>query len=320
MRELFATMARQHGVATVTQARGLGLSRKVERRLVADGVLAVPYPGVLTTMGMPERFESRAMAAVLGPGALAIAHGASCRLHRLDGFEHHDLIDIIGLNGAIPDPTLRATFHQTRGPVADHVVEVDRIPTLSIPLTLTLLAPMVGIGRTARALDAALRRGVEPAALKAVASSWRRRGRSGPPALLMLLGERIDKRIPRSWFQRLASRVFQRHGIRLVDEYPVRDHRGILLAELDLADPVRKVGVECQSWEWHASPDAQHRDARRKGAVRMLGWEIVDIWWSDLKHPDRVLAELNHLLAARTPTGKADSARSGRIERAARSA
>lgn len=196
MRELFETMARQHGVATVTQARGLGLSRKVERRLIADGVLGRPYPGVLTTLGMPQRFESRAMAAVLGPGALAIAHGASSRLHHLDGFEHHDVVDVIGLNGALPHPALRATFHQTRGPVADHVVEVDGIPTLSIPLTLTLLAPIVGIGRTARALDAALRRGVEPDELTSVASSWRRRGRSGPPALLMLLRERIDQRIP----------------------------------------------------------------------------------------------------------------------------
>ena len=187
------------------------------------------------------------MAAVLGPGALAIAHGASSRLHHLDGFEHHDVVDVIGLNGALPHPALRATFHQTRGPVADHVVEVDGIPTLSIPLTLTLLAPIVGIGRTARALDAALRRGVEPDELTSVASSWRRRGRSGPPALLMLLRERIDKRIPRSWFQRLASGVWRARGIRLVDEYPVRDGRGTLLAELDLADPASRVGVECQS-------------------------------------------------------------------------
>ena len=52
----------------------------------------------------------------------------------------------------------------------------------------------------------------------------------------------------------------------------------------------------------------------------MLGWEIVDVWWSDLKHPDRVFAELNYLLATRTPTRTADPARSGRIERAERSA
>ena len=115
----------------------------------------------------------------------------------------------------------------------------------------------------------------------------------------MLLGERVDKRLPRSWFQRIANRVLASAGIRLVDEYPVRDQRGVLLAELDLADPARKIGVECQSWEWHATPTAQHRDARRKGMLRQLGWEIVDVWWSDLRNPDRVIAEVLYLLLTR---------------------
>jgi very-short-patch-repair endonuclease len=195
--------------------------------------------------------------------------------------------------------------------VAEHVVSVSGIPTLSIPLTLALLAPVAGIGPTARALDAALRRGVPRDELRRVAGDWRRRGRSGPPALLMLLGERMDQRLPRSWFQRLAKRVFERHGIRMVDEFPVHDERGILLAELDLADPTTKVGVECQSWRWHSSNEAQHRDARRRGRLRLLGWEIVDVWWSDLQHPDRILAEVTYLLKTRSalsnPPRRADA-------------
>ncbi len=176
------------------------------------------------------------------------------------------------------------------------------IPVLTVAATLALLAPAVGIGPTARALDSALRLGVASDELRRVAATWRQRGRSGPPALLMLLGERVDNRLPRSWFQRIASRVLAAAGIRLVDEYPVRDRRGVLLAELDLADPARKVGVECQSWEWHATPTAQHHDARRRGMLRQLGWEIVDVWWSDLHHPERIVAEVTYLLRLRTPT------------------
>jgi hypothetical protein len=183
--------------------------------------------------------------------------------------------------------------------LVDHVVEVEAIPTLTVPATLALLAPEAGIGPTARALDSALRLGVSSEELRTVAQQWRRRGRSGPPALLMLLGERVDARLPRSWFQRLAKAVLASAGVRLVDEYPVRDRRGVLLAELDLADPDRRIGVECQSWRWHATPHAQHRDARRKGMLRQLGWEIVDVWWSDLRHPDRVLDELTYLIRTR---------------------
>jgi hypothetical protein len=128
----------------------------------------------------------------------------------------------------------------------------------------------------------------------------------------MLLGERVDNRLPRSWFQRIAGRVLAAAGIRLVDEYPVRDRNGVLLAELDLADPVRKVGVECQSWQWHATPTAQHRDARRKGMLRQLGWEIVDVWWSDLRHPDRIIGEVMYLLRARDPNCHPQTTHSGR--------
>ena len=296
VRALLQLMAGQHGVASTSQSRALGVSRQVERRLLADGTLQSPCSGVLTVGGAPLTFERRAMAAALSPGVVCVSHGAAARLHRLDGFDRHDVVDVLGVKGANPHQRLGIAVHRTRGDIAEHVVEVTAIPVLSIAATLALLAPAVGIGPTARALDGALRLGADPDELRRVAQAWRQRGRAGPPALLMLLGERVDARLPRSWFQRVAGRILAAAGIRLVDEFPVRDRLGNLLAELDLADPVRKVGVECQSWRWHATPAAQHHDARRRGMLRQLGWEVVDVWWSDLAHPERVIAEVLYLL------------------------
>ncbi|MBA3605688.1 MAG: hypothetical protein M3487_05175 [Actinomycetota bacterium] len=260
-----------------------------------------PCAGVLTIGGAVPTFHGRAMAGALAPGVRAVSHGAAARLHGLDGFDQHEKIDVLAGKGVDPVPGQETVVHHTRGPIADHMTTVEDIPVLTISATLALLAPWVGIGPTARALDSALRAGCDTDELHRVAQAWRRRGRAGPPALLMLLGERIDATLPRSWFQRLAKAVFARAGIRLVDEFPVRDDRGVLLAELDLADPARRVGIECQSWRWHATPAAQHHDARRKGVLRQMGWEIVDVWWSDLHQPDRILAEVAHLLRARTP-------------------
>lgn len=305
MKALLDVMTRQHGAASSAQARAAGVSSKVERRLLEQGVLVSPCTGVLVLAGAALAFEGRAMAAALTPGVVAVSHGAACRLHGLDGFERHDVVDVISTKGVDPAAALGTRVHHTRGTPAEHVVEVDMIPTLSIALTLALLAPVVGIGPTARALDSALRLGASSDELRDVARSWRRRGRSGPPALLMLLGERVDAALPRSWFQRLAKAVLARAGVRLVDEFPVRDERGVLLAELDLADPERRVGVECQSWRWHATPEAQHRDARRRGMLRQLGWEIVDVWWSDLRQPERVIAEVTYLLRTRSVLPKA---------------
>jgi hypothetical protein len=315
---LFKLMSQQHGVASTAQARRLGVSRRVEQRLLAEGAVDSPCPGVLVAGGAPLTFRCRAMAAALSPGVVAISHGAAARLHDLDGFAEHATLDVLGVRGANPHkvPSVPGvpgvTIHRTRGEIPPHVTDVERIPTLTVAATLALLAPAVGIGRTARALDSALRQGVTADELEEVATAWRERGRAGPPALLMLLGERTDRRLPRSWFQRLASAVLVKVGIRLVDEYPIRDERGVLLAELDLADPARQVGVECQSWRWHATPAAQHDDARRRGMLRQLGWEVVDVWWSDLRHPDRVIAELTYLLASRTPNRPAHPTRSVR--------
>ena len=163
------------------------------------------------------------------------------------------------------------------------------IPVLSIAATLALLAPAVGHradGPGARRRPAPRRRSPTSCAASPRPGAGAAAPDRRPCSCCSASGS--THRLPRSWFQRIAGRILAAAGIRLVDEYPVRDRRGILLAELDLADPVRKVGVECQSWRWHATPAAQHHDARRRGMLRQLGWEIVDVWWSDLRHPERV--------------------------------
>jgi hypothetical protein len=292
-------LAAQQGVASVALGGRLGLSARAKATAVATGEFALEA-GVLVLAGSPPTYHRRAMAAALAAGVTAISHGAAARLHGLDGFDRYTPVDVIAGCGANPRVSRGVVVHRTRGLTTADVTNVAAVPVTTIATTLSLLAPAAGIGPTARALDSALRIGMPIEELRGVAERWRRRGRSGPPALLMLLGERVERRLPRSWFQRLAARVLARAGIRMLDEYPVRDRRGVLLAELDLADPARKVGVECQSWRWHATPAAQHRDARRRGALRQLGWEIVDVWWSDLQHPDRVVAEVLYLLRSRS--------------------
>ena len=243
-----------------------GVTRRVERRLITAGAIEQPCPGIVTVAGVPLTFHGRAMAAALSRGVVAVCHGAAARLHGLDGFAEHPTVDVLGVRGANPHRRLGVTVHRTRGTTDGHVTTVEGIPTLTVPATLALLAPAVGIGPTARALDSALRLGVTTDELGAAATAWRRRGRSGPPALLMLLGERVDHRLPPSWFQRLAACVLARTGIRLVDDYPVRDPRGILLAELDLAHPARAGSASSASaGSGTRHRPRQQRDARRRG-------------------------------------------------------
>lgn len=190
MHRLFELLARQHGVATTAQARRVGVSTKVQRRLLADGVLTSPAAGLLVAAGGPPTFERRAMTATLLTGVAAVSHGAAARLHRLAGFGEHDVIDVLAGKGADPPALAGVVVRYTRGPVSEHTVDVSGIPTLSLAATLVLLAPAVGVGRTRAALDDALARGVDVDDLHAAAGAWRRRGRAGPPALEALLRQR----------------------------------------------------------------------------------------------------------------------------------
>jgi hypothetical protein len=104
---------------------------------------------------------------------------------------------------------------------------------------------------------------------------------------------------PRSWFERLAHRELAELGVELVHEHPLRAPNGRLVAELDLADVEHRIGIECQSWQWHATPAAQRADARRKRAVRRLGWEVVDVWWSDRGRMDDVVETIRAIRAER---------------------
>ena len=86
-------------------------------------------------------------------------------------------------------------------------------------------------------------------------------------------------------------------GFDMVDEHPVCLADGTVLAELDLAIPHLQIGVECQSWRWHATPTARAEDARRKRRLRLLGWELIEVWWTDLGRIESIAEEIDFVIA-----------------------
>jgi hypothetical protein len=153
--------------------------------------------------------------------------------------------------------------------------------------------------RVGQALDHVLGVGWSPRWIEDTAHRMRRQGVRGPNVLLDLLAERVGRRLPRSWFERLAAAALRRADLELEHEVPVRDQSGRIVASLDLAHRPSRVGVECQGWERHGSMTAAYADARRRRTVRRLGWEIIELWWWDLHRPDEVVSELLDLVARR---------------------
>lgn len=296
--EVSKLFARQHGVATHSQLEHAGVSAKRRRSKVASEEWWVPVQGLVAVASSPDSWYQRAVIATLCRGGPTIlSHSTAARLHRFDGYDRSPDITVMVAESGRPLVPPWVTVHRSRRiDPADRAL-VEGLSLTTIATTLVHLAGAHPKARVEQALDGVLRAGTSPQWIRETALRWKGSGVSGPALVVGLLDDRVGKRLPRSWFQRLAKHVLRGAGLHLQDEYAVHDPtNGKLLAELDLAEPELRVGVECQSWRWHGSPTAQRRDTARKRRLRQLGWEIADVWWSDLHRPDAVLSDVLMLI------------------------
>ncbi len=294
--------AAQDLLATTAQLAECGVTSGVLRQRLATGEW-IRIERELVGIPAPMTWERRVRGAVLLGGASAlVSHGTAARLHRFDGYDRFDEICLCSMGGAHIRGTAETRISRTRTVTSRHrLVTRSGIPVVSIPVALIQIAGREGRDATARALDGALRDGISPRWIRTVVDEIARSGLSGPGLLGELLHERVDRRLPRSWYQRLAKRLLAAHGLDLVDEWQVRDGTAIV-ASLDLAIPSLRIGVECQSWAWHAPPAAQDRDNRRKRRLRELGWELVEVWWTDLDRIGEVARDVEVAITRRRPT------------------
>jgi hypothetical protein len=288
----------QDGLATTTQLAERGVGESVVRQRIATGEWVRQGPG-LVGLPIPRTWRRRARAAVLlGGPDVVLSHGTAGRMHHFDGFDRFDEIHLT-VGGTGRRSAGDAVMHRSRLLTPSDRLVVGGLPVVIRPVALLQVASHGERDITGRALDGMLRDGDRPLWIRQVAERWRGHGVAGPAVVLGLLDERVDGTLPRSWFQRLAKRVLAARGIHMVDEHPVHHADGRLLAELDLAMPELRIGVECQSWHWHSTPTARAHDARRKRLLRLLGWELVEVWWSDLERVDEVAEEVVFLATAR---------------------
>jgi len=294
-KDIHQTMAAQHGAAAVTQVRKTVPWRR-QRGLIDARIWEQHDRRVVTSRATPDTWQRRVTVATLATRGVA-SHGSAARLHGLDGFDRCDDVHITLRYNQRRHQHVGAVVHVSRVFDRADQLSVQGIPTVIIPVCLIQLADQHGDGFI-RPLEGAMRDGTSPAWIRHVAARYDRPSLPGTRRLVRALNERVDTTLPRSWYQRLAARLLHDVGIATVDEHPVYDGRR-LLAVLDLAIPELHIGIECQSWQWHATPAAQQRDAARKRNLRRMGWEILDLWWSDLDRIDDVLETLRVMIAAR---------------------
>lgn len=268
-RRCFAIAAKQHGLITSQQALGIGFTRSSIQRLVASGQWQRIRPGVFSVGGASPSWRQSLMGACLAASGVASGRAAGY-LWGLDGIGRPTLEITIPRTQSTSLPGVlvhRVTWHSR------YLTRRNHIPTTDPSLTLLNLAAVVPIEVLELALEDALRRSL---------TSLRRlyATESGLETHIWAFLRRFRLPLP-------------------VRQFEVFD-RGEFVARPDFAYPQEMVAVEGVSYRWHSGGAAWDRDRERLGALRDLGWIVIEVTKKDLRtRPEGVAAEIKTALKSR---------------------
>jgi very-short-patch-repair endonuclease len=296
LRHLAALAGGQFGLVTRAQLAELCLSESAIGRLVSRGVLRRVHPGVYRLLGAGPSREQDIVAAQLWAGDEAFAsHRTGAEIHAIPGGSP-PLIEIT-TNGSVRSRDVLVHRRAVWPPGDVTVVNGIRVSTVS--RTLLDLASVVPPGTLARALDAALHRGVALEFVSRRLEATAVQGRNGTSNLRRLIEERAKERSPvESPLERdFLTLVRERSMPEPVAQYPVLID-GHLVARLDFAYPELKVGIELDGYAFHSGRESFERDRRRLTELVNEGWHMLVFTHPQLRdHPAWVE---NAVLKART--------------------
>jgi hypothetical protein len=188
--------------------------------------------------------------------------------------------------------TKRAGIEVHRWPVRpDEVLTVKGVRVTGGPRTLADLAGFQGLEQLVAVGDEVLKRyslaDVEEAVVRAAGRPGVRLLRQAVPLLdngsASPAESRSRLRLHAAGFTSLRHKVI------------VRDHDGGWVAELDLGDPLAKVGVQYEGKVHFEKGERQRiHDVDRDALSRLFGWQIVTATRKDDAHPDLLVQKVTH--------------------------
>jgi very-short-patch-repair endonuclease len=283
---LLATSAGQHGLLTRHQAYEVGVSPKAWRHLRTAGEWIEVTHRVVRRAGAPVTLLQGALAAVLDVGPSAyVSHTSAAAMWGVPGMRIEP-IQVMVVRGGRETVTSLATTHRPTHLPDPFAAVVDGVPVVRPALMVLQLA-----------------HGMHPDKLKAVVDRlWSRRllsgpslerelepvlgrGRAGTAAMRTLLGSFPEGYVPPA--SGLESRFAQ-----IVADFDL----GRFRRQVDLGDDETWCGrvdfigedwplvVEVQSELYHSSLTDREADARRRSRLEAAGFEVVEVWDSEVWH------------------------------------
>ncbi len=294
----------QHGLASMSQARELNLSRKMLRIRVASGRLDLPQPKVFRATGSPRTWEQKVLAACMSLGNDAVAsHRSAAALWDLDG--PRDVVEVALPRGKA-QRRAGVVVHRTSDLLRKDVTVRDGIPVTKLARTLVDLGAVVPRWQVDAAIDVALaRRLVTLEGLWWMLARVARCGRNGAGVLRACLDWRFG--VPDSVLEGLFLRLVRDFDLPKPEvqfEVIVDGKR----RRIDAAYPDRCLAIELDGAQKRMSPDALQADLERQNALVDNDWTFLRFTFSDLTANRRDTAARVHRMHDRLPILEQESA------------
>ena len=292
--------ASRHGALTRSQAAERGISSRVVSRLLRDGVLGEPAPGVLVVRGTPPTWHQRLYVATLAcKGAGAAGFRSAAGLGDFDGYGQGPLELLLpdGRHSHLSD-----VIHH-RGPMgpqhANDFTQLAGIRCTGIARTLCDLGSVDPRDKVRTAFESVWRRGVCLVWLRETAERLHRPGQRGTGVLMSLLDEAVTHGTPTE----SALETFLENSLAgipgLVRQHVIFDASRRFVARVDFAIPELKIAIEAHSRKYHFGPDHEDADADREARVQAEGWVIRYVTKSQARNRSELLSSIRALIAAR---------------------
>jgi hypothetical protein len=252
--------------------------------------------------GSSASWLERVMVATLAVHPHAVAsHRSAARLHRLDGFETCDVVEISVQRGRRRPSPVCAITHQVAALDRCDLVTVDGIRCTGLARTIADLGTVCPGMAVRRALTDLRRRRTSLRWLQLTAERLHRPGQRGTGVLLQQLASIPNEgRVPDSWFEELLALCVADPALApVVPQYAIRNAAGRIVARTDIGIPSVRLGLEAHSRQFHFGPDAEPLDEQRDIRAAACGWELLYLGWYAPFRPSDVLAMVKEVVAAR---------------------
>ncbi|GGO88667.1 hypothetical protein GCM10011584_16230 [Nocardioides phosphati] len=273
--DLLELVRRSGGVVPRRQLGALGLRGATERAVASGELVVLGRRWVALPAARSAVNEARAVRGVLAGPSAALHHGWAV------AHPPERPVVIVPRNHGHKRPHLDVRRR-------DLPPEASRGGVLTPVATVVDCARTLEFGEALAVADSALRSGrVHRDELRAAAARVPARFRAG----VLRVIEHADGAAANPFESVARARAIE-VGLDVVAQHWIDARRP------DMTDVLRRVVVECDSWEWHAVPEQFRADVRRYTALTVAGWIVVRLVWEDVMFkPDDVRAVLRQAKA-----------------------